>query len=169
MRVLFFLQQYYATIISQYFYLFIVPSGPPEEVKVHVINSTLVQAFWHPPVEDQQNGEILYYTVTIYINTGQGSHQTHTITTNSSRIQLPLLRPFSDYSITVAASTSVGRGPFIEPVFFNTPEAGKKNTIILISKRLPLIKILLLLFIFYMFVPFGTYIISMYNFFHDKH
>ena len=104
--------------------LYIVPSGPPEKVNVYVVNSTLVRATWHPPLDDQQNGEILNYTVTFSLSTG--SHPTHYLTTNLTRILLPHLRPFSEYSLTVAANTRIGGGPFLEPnVIFSTPEAGK--------------------------------------------
>lgn len=108
-------------------YVYIVPSGPPEEVTVNVVNSTTIQAAWHPPIYDHQNGKILYYTVVLILSTG--SHPTHSITTNSTKIQLPHLRPFSEYSFSVAASTGVGSGPFIEPVTINTPEAGKQTIV----------------------------------------
>ena len=104
-------------------YYIIVPSSAPEKLNVYRVNSTLIQASWHPPIDDQQNGEILFYIVTLSLHTE--SHPKHTLATNFTRIQLLHLRPFSQYSFSVAANTKVGRGPFIEPLIFYTPEAGE--------------------------------------------
>ena len=100
-----------------------VPSGPPDSVKENVINSTSAQVFWLPPQEDQQNGEILSYTV--IISGYEGNHLVvYNFTAYSTLINLPNLRPFSEYNVSIAASTLVGTGPFTALHVFHTPEDG---------------------------------------------
>ena len=102
----------------------VVPSGPPSEVKGHILNSTSVELLWQAPRESKQNGEIISYTVIISGNES-GHLVLHKFTSNSSHIIFSQLRPFSEYNISVAADTAVGTGPFTAPSTFHTPEDGK--------------------------------------------
>ena len=99
---------------------FTVPTGPPEELNVHIRNASHIEAFWHPPNEEQQNGAIISYE----LNISTSGQQVHHIYSNSTRTVLPLLIPHKEYSISVAASTHVGTGPFTAAVIFDTPETG---------------------------------------------
>lgn len=102
---------------------FIVPSGPPSDVKEYVLNSTAVKLAWVAPEEREQNGEITFYVVTISGN--ESSHLViYNFTSNSTRTTFSYLRPFSEYNVSIAANTAVGMGPFTAPSVFHTPEDG---------------------------------------------
>lgn len=45
--------------------LYIVPSGPPREVMVQAISSTSIQVSWQPPQEEDKNGVIIGYQLTL--------------------------------------------------------------------------------------------------------
>ncbi len=103
--------------------LVVVPSGPPAGVKEDVLNSTAAWLSWRPPVQDRQNGEIVSYSVAISGNASSRLVQ-YDLTTNSTSIGLFDLRPFSEYNVSIAASTGIGMGPFTAPHVFHTPEDG---------------------------------------------
>lgn len=103
--------------------LCVVPSGPPTGIKENIINSTTVQILWSPPVEDKQNGRITFYSVALSGNESNRLIQ-YNIISNSTLMDLPPLRPFSEYNVTIAASTAVGIGPFTFPYIFHTPQDG---------------------------------------------
>jgi len=46
-------------------YLYLVPSTPPRDVGVVVINSTAVFVDWRPPIVTDQNGMIKFYVVSV--------------------------------------------------------------------------------------------------------
>lgn len=103
---------------------FTVPSGPPADIKEYVVNSTSVHILWHPPVEDKRNGKIIFYTVAISGNESR-VHLTHyNFTSNSTSVIVSYLRPFSEYNVSVAANTVIGKGPFTDPSVFHTPQDG---------------------------------------------
>lgn len=106
------------------YYLFLtVPSGPPTEIKVDVINSTSAQVLLDEPPKDQQNGKITSYYIVLSKNeSNQLVH--HNFTADMTLIDLSFLRPFSEYNIYAAANTGVGMGPFTTPFTFHTPEDG---------------------------------------------
>lgn len=98
-----------------------IPSSPPADVKERVVNSTMAQLSWLPPPQHERNGEIISYNVVLSANES-GDHLTHyNITATSNLIDL-LLRPFSEYNVSIAAATAVGLGPFTAPRVFHTPE-----------------------------------------------
>ena len=86
-----------------------------------VISSTSISVFWDPPPFNDQNGVITGYQVNIiYQNTTIVS----IITINTS-IVANNLQEFEEYVIEVAAMTSVGLGPFSDPVSSQTFEDGE--------------------------------------------
>ena len=100
-----------------------VPLSAPADIKENVLNSTSAQLSWRAPPQDKQNGEIVSYAVVLSGN--ESSHLiTHNLTTKSSFLDLTILRPFSEYNVSIAASTAVGTGPFTAPYTFHTPEDG---------------------------------------------
>ena len=98
-----------------------VPSAPPQNVTVVSILPNSFSLTWEPPDIEHQNGIILEYTVTTVndnmTNITQLSTATNAVVSN--------LRPFTVYEVTVAAHTSVGRGPFSVGITVQTNETGE--------------------------------------------
>ena len=91
---------------------FTVP-GVPQSVTVTSPNSTSLRVTWdHPPAPDR-NGVITNYTV---IRKTGSEIITIEPASNDTSVLLTDLMPFTVYSITVAGSTSAGRGEFTAPV-----------------------------------------------------
>lgn len=102
-----------------------MPSGPPDDVKENIVNSTAVQLAWHAPLEDQRNGRIISYNISLSGNESGHMIAHYYIVENSTTFIFADLRPFSDYNVSIAASTVVGTGPFTTLLKFSTPEDGE--------------------------------------------
>lgn len=101
--------------------MYIVPTGPAQEVNVSVISFEEVVIRWEAPESADQNGVIIDYLVNITIvSTGQSFARTTTTTS----LSLNGLQPFTSYVCQVAARTQVGLGPFSTFVSFLTDETG---------------------------------------------
>ena len=87
---------------------FIAPSTPPTNFGGSVENATAITLFWGPPLPEDTNGEITGYTASV-ISTE--SNETLYLTADSTHQTLTSLKPFTIYSITIAAQTAVGIGP----------------------------------------------------------
>eukprot|EP00043_Microstomoeca_roanoka_P020559 m.251052 g.251052 ORF g.251052 m.251052 type:complete len:4501 (+) comp17182_c0_seq1:360-13862(+) len=88
-----------------------VPAGPPLSVQAQAINSTHIRVSWQPPALALRNGIITNYTVAVdSVDSGQSSFSA---TTDGSARMIVAggLKPYTRFSITVSASTSVGKGP----------------------------------------------------------
>ena len=99
-----------------------VPSGFPENITTIATDSRTLAIMWTPPPEDLQNGIIVDYTVNITV-TETGESFQHT-TDGNTTLLLTGLHPYYTYSITVAASTSIGLGPYTVMYFIRMPEDG---------------------------------------------
>ena len=75
---------------------------------------------WDPPATHLSNGLITSYTVT-QVSAGTTSTS---LTTTDLMLTVTGLRPFTSYSFTVTASTSVGSGPASPSEPIMTPEDG---------------------------------------------
>ena len=76
---------------------------------------------WDPPNAADQNGIILEYTVNVSaVETGEEFQLTSTTTS----ITVTTLRPYTTYLCIIAASTTVGIGPFSTVFTIVTPEDG---------------------------------------------
>ncbi|XP_069485396.1 phosphatidylinositol phosphatase PTPRQ isoform X4 [Ambystoma mexicanum] len=94
-----------------------VPDDPPHNLSYSNLSSSSVRLFYFPP--SSPNGVITYYTVSCV-----GADGT-VWSLNSSYLFVVLsgLNKYSDYSLTVSASTSVGSGPQTsKPLFVRTDE-----------------------------------------------
>ena len=76
---------------------------------------------WSAPEEHYQNGIIISYTVLVF---EFGSEESLQFTSSDTSITLTSLMPYSSYFISVAASTSVGLGPYSTTITLNTLEDG---------------------------------------------
>ncbi|XP_044163802.1 receptor-type tyrosine-protein phosphatase delta-like isoform X2 [Acropora millepora] len=102
-----------------------VPSAPPSNVTGRSKSSTSIFVQWEQVPASNQNGVILSYTVT-YIALPDGSSQTMNVTAPANHTTLSGLNKYTNYSITVFASTSKGGGNQSTPIVVMTDE-GKPN------------------------------------------
>ena len=102
----------------------IEPSAPPANVRTHNTNSTSIFVQWDQVPEVDQNGVILSYTVT-YRALPSGSSQTKNVTAPTRQATLTGLNEYTNYSITVFASTSKGGGNQSTPIVVITDEDSK--------------------------------------------
>ena len=100
------------------------PNAPPSNVTGHNASSTSIFVSWgQVPVSDQ-NGVISSYTVT-YMALPAGSSQTKGVTAPANQTTLTGLNEYTNYSITVFASTSKGGGIESTPIVVITDEDSK--------------------------------------------
>lgn len=78
---------------------------------------------WQPPLPDDQNGVIINYKVN-FTEVGSCIHTLYY--TNSTSYEVMMLHPFTFYSFSVAAATTVGFGPPSQHFLVKTAEDGKQ-------------------------------------------
>jgi receptor-type tyrosine-protein phosphatase Q len=86
-----------------------VPSGYPQNLEVQPLNSHSVVVQWEPPFVSEQNGIITAYTIQWNLLTTEDQEQ---LTATGTNITVTDLIPHTTYAWTIAASTSVGMGPY---------------------------------------------------------
>ncbi|GAB1601234.1 neogenin isoform X9 [Argonauta hians] len=96
-----------------------VPSDSPTNFTLEATSSTSIIVRWEPPPRDHQNGPIVGYKIRFK---KKGSRRGKTITTASNVKFQPLtdLEKGSEYSVRIAALSTLGTGPFTEWVFTKT-------------------------------------------------
>ena len=85
-------------------------------------SSTSLSISWSPPPEQDQNGVITAYNIT-YVTSG-GNVMMNSTSSSTLSIELAGLEKFSEYSVSVAASTSIGGGPSVS-IMVTTATDGK--------------------------------------------
>ena len=103
-------------------FVIIVPNAPPANVMRNNVTSTSIFVQWDEVPADNQNGNIVNYTVT-YTKLPSGS-----LLVEVGNITLVQLNKFTNYSITVFASTSKGGGSRSDPIFVITDEDSEYNS-----------------------------------------
>ena len=88
---------------------FTEPNAPPFNVQGQSTSSTTVFVQWSNVPAADQNGVILRYTVT-YKALPDGSPQTKVVSAPTTQVTLTSLNEYTNYSITVFASTIKGYG-----------------------------------------------------------
>ena len=83
--------------------------------------SRSVEIAWNPPLLEERNGNITSYSITI---SRQGSDSLIQLTSPITSITVSMLNPFTTYTVTVTASTSIGVGPPSTLLNFRTAEDG---------------------------------------------
>ena len=79
---------------------------------------------WDSPLESEQNGIIISYTVA-YVNLNRSEDQQISSSTPQRQLLFTGLQEYEEYSFTVAAETTVGQGPFSDPTSVFTFEDGE--------------------------------------------
>ena len=90
------------------------PETPPVNCEATAIDSTTIMITWSPPV--MPNGIITNYNVSYVpgqsLSTADYSTDGNVIGSNDTTYNLSSLRVATNYSITIAAHTIVGIGPY---------------------------------------------------------
>ena len=101
-----------------------VPAAPPENVQAFVISSTEILVSWSEVPELDQNGVIINYEVQLEPLDFPANISVDLVNTTSLQERSTDLEEFVSYSIIVRAYTSVGPGPYSNPVTERTSEDG---------------------------------------------
>ena len=117
------LKLYYLACVSFYFFI-TEPNAPPSDVQGHNITSTSIQVQWGNVPAADQNGIILRYTVT-YKASRDGSPLTKEVSAPTMQAKLTGLNEYTNYSITVFATTVKGNGNISAPIIVITDENSK--------------------------------------------
>ncbi|XP_075198535.1 phosphatidylinositol phosphatase PTPRQ [Anomaloglossus baeobatrachus] len=105
-----------------------VPDDPPYNLSYRTLNSTSIQLLYSPP--SSPNGVIKYYTITCL--DVAASPKRYNSSTQS--VIITELKKYSEYNITVSASTAVGLGPRTSKLLFvrtgeDAPDSPPENII----------------------------------------
>ena len=100
------------------------PNAPPFNVQGYNTSSSSILVQWGDVPAAAQNGIILRYTVT-YTSLPGGSTRTKVVNSPTTKAILTGLNKYTNYSITVFASTSKGDGNVSEPIVVVTDESSK--------------------------------------------
>ena len=100
------------------------PNAAPSNVQGHNISSTSILVQWGDVPEADQNGIILSYTVTYKALPG-GAPKAEVVIAPTTETTLTGLNEYTNYSITVFASTVKGDGNVSEPIIVITDEDSK--------------------------------------------
>ena len=106
------------------FCLYAGPNAPPDNLQGHSTSSTIILVQWGEVPTADQNGIILSYTVT-YKALPSGSEKTKVVNAPTKQATLTGLNEYTDYSITVFASTVKGDGNISSPIIVITDEDSK--------------------------------------------
>ena len=111
-----------------FFFIVVVPNAPPDNVRGNNETSTSIFVQWDEVPADNQNGIIVNYTVT-YTKLADGSPTDEVVVIAPKRnASLTTLIKFTNYSITVFASTTKGGGNRSEPIIVITDEDSEYNS-----------------------------------------
>ena len=113
-------------------FVVVVPNAPPANVMGNNETSTSIFVQWDEVPADNQNGIIVNYTVT-YTELPTGSLLDEVVIAPKRNITLVQLNKFTNYSITVFASTSKGGGSRSDPIFVITDEDSEYRILVFIK------------------------------------
>lgn len=101
--------------------LYAAPSAPPTDIRIFVVSSTQLLIEWGEIPSIDQNGVITQYQV-LYepLNTYGGLINNDSVLVNGLSTVLIELEEDTAYNVSVRAYTSVGPGPYSEPVTNST-------------------------------------------------
>ena len=86
------------------------------------MTSTTIRLRWELPLPENQNGEIIGYSVE---TTALKMSGTSTQFVVGLDLELSGLKPFTTYYLVIAAQTAVGIGPYSRVLYVQTLEDGK--------------------------------------------
>ena len=116
-----------ALIVSYYIYS-TVPSGAPRNITGTPGDAREILLHWEPPFPENRNGMIIGYVVNA---TRMNSGEILQLMSTPNSITVSSLSPFTIYICAIAATTSVGSGPFSDEIAVQTLEEGISPFIVL--------------------------------------
>ena len=111
-------------VIAIFIFQYPVPAAPPQNVQTTAISSTEIMVTWDEIPGLDQNGIIIEYEVEIEPLDFPADLSLDLLTTTSLSIVITGLQEYVFYNISVRAYTSVGPGPYSDPVTERTFEDG---------------------------------------------
>ena len=108
------------------------PAASPENVQATNISSTAIMVTWDEVPAIDQNGIIINYEVRFEPLQFTAELSNDTINTPDLSINITGLEEYVEYNISVRAYTSVGPGPYSDPVTERTSEDGMYSTLSLL-------------------------------------
>ena len=105
-------------------FVIVVPNAPPANVTGNNVTSTSIFVQWDEVPADNQNGNIVNYTVT-YTEVPSGNIGTKIVIAPRTNATLAGLKKYTNYSITVFASTAKGGGSRSDPIIVITDKDSK--------------------------------------------
>jgi len=118
--------------------LYTVPTEAPRNVTVTVDSSRSIMLTWERPPMEEENGLLLIYHVIVietqihYTDDGEEirgteSYLNRTYNVSEEREQLiDMLHPDYNYTVSIAAATEPGIGPFSDPITVRTDMDGEQ-------------------------------------------
>ena len=106
-------------------YLLTAPNAPPADISGYNTSSTAIFVDWGDVPQPDQNGVIRSYTVNYTALEPNGATKTQTVPAPTTQATLTELNEYTNYSITVFASTSKGDGNISQPIIVITDEDSK--------------------------------------------
>ena len=100
------------------------PATPPQNVQATALSSTQIMVTWEEVPAIDQNGIIVIYEVRFDPLQFTGVLITEYMNTTDMSVVLTGLQEYVEYNISVRAYTSVGPGPYSDPVTERTLEDG---------------------------------------------
>ena len=102
-----------------------VPSAAPV-FNITAVTATSIAVTWQPLPPCEQNGDITSYTIAYRMEGETDMSFNESVVNGTSLLDVvESLTPYTNYTIKMAASTSVGRGDFGPNVIVQTNESGK--------------------------------------------
>ncbi|XP_013764693.1 neural cell adhesion molecule L1-like protein isoform X3 [Pundamilia nyererei] len=105
------------------------PSAAPDDVAVEVMNSSVVKVSWTRVHKDKLHGHLGGYRISWWrlrslVDSKKSPGDKHTLAVpgDKNHATVPILTPFSEYSLIVMTFNGRGNGPGSHPVNFKTPE-----------------------------------------------
>ena len=103
--------------------MYLAPSGVPQNLSHFNASSSSFTLTWNAPPFEEQNGDIIGYTVQVTLhNSGPDEHSYVTVTVLS--FTATSLTHNTRYHASVAAMTRVGTGPYSAPISIDTMKLG---------------------------------------------
>ena len=104
------------------------PAAPPQNVATMTVSSTEIEVSWEEVPAINENGIIIVYEVQYEpLQTFGGTLVTETVNSTGPVLMMNIagLQEYVEYNISVRAYTSVGPGPYSDPVTERTLEDGE--------------------------------------------
>lgn len=108
-------------ILSGYAYINTAPTGTPQNVLPYNVEATSIHLLWDPPVDSEQNGHIISYSINMTTQTGERV----VFTSNVTNYTFQNLEPYKIYEFTLAAETASGSGPYTSSLQVRSRESGQ--------------------------------------------